>query len=461
MKQMQKTLFAACILSVFLLVCRVYAIAEAYDEYIVYPKRSDFRLMAAPKNSAADCILVSEEELDALLSADMVEFYEPNYKVELFTDFKSGQNGEQWNLDNIKISAAWDIGCFGNDVNVAVIDSGVYEHSDLTANILPGYNYLNNSTDTTDNIGHGTFVSGIIAAEANGKYIDGVAYHAKIVPLKCFDSNDITTVYMLKDAIRDAVDKYGCKVINMSFGIGNNLANQSETFRRAVEYALQNNCILVAAVGNDGTDTIYYPANYENVIGVGAVDKNNNLCGFSQRNTSVDVVAPGKNIASVSIPGYGKDSGTSFSTPHVSAMAAIAKCIDENITPEEFLSILQKTSIPIGTDADKIYYGYGLIDIQGMVGEMLKDTDCFISPVLQTDLGASVKVFNNTNGYLNAKGITAEYKSGRLTGFNLKDIRLSPGETEELTSSQNNNVNFILWDSLSNLQPLAKKRAIK
>ena len=459
MKQLKKTLFVLCTVFIILLMCCVCAAAETYDEYIVYPKPSSRRFSASPKNTKTDCILVSEKELDAMLSADTVEFYEPNYEVKLFTDFTGDQSGEQWNLDKINISAAWDIGCFGNDVKVAVIDSGAYSHPDLSENLLPGYNYLINSPDTTDNIGHGTFVSGIIAAEANEKYIDGIACHAKIVPLKCFDNGYKTTVYMLKTAIFDAVDKYGCKVINMSFGMKEN----SETLRLAVEYALQNDCILVAAVGNDGeksniANTIYYPANYENVIGVGAVDKNNSLCAFSQKNTTVDVVAPGEGISSVSIPGYDKNKGTSFSTPHISAMAAIAKCIDEDITAEGFLSILQKTSVPLGMGANRIYFGYGLIDVQGMVFEMLKNTEYFISPIARTSLGTSVKVFNNTSEYLNAMGIVAEYESGRLTGLDFKSISLPPGKTEVLTSKQINNVNFMLWDSCFNLRPLAEKR---
>ena len=205
-------------------------------------------------------------------------------------------------------------------------------------------------------------------------------------------------------------------------------------------------------------NTIYYPANYENVIGVGAVDKNNSLCAFSQKNTTVDVVAPGEGISSVSIPGYDKNKGTSFSTPHISAMAAIAKCIDEDITAEGFLSILQKTSVPLGMGANRIYFGYGLIDVQGMVFEMLKNTEYFISPIARTSLGTSVKVFNNTSEYLNAMGIVAEYESGRLTGLDFKSISLPPGKTEVLTSKQINNVNFMLWDSCFNLRPLAEKR---
>lgn len=171
------------------------------------------------------------------------------------------------------------------------------------------------------------------------------------------------------------------------------------------------------------------------------------------------MVAPGEDIPSVSILNYNEGSGTSFSTPHVSAMAAIAKCIDEDITAEEFLSILQKTSTPLGNDTDKTYFGYGLINAEGMIDEMLKDTEYFISPIARTSLGTSVKIFNNTNKSLNAKGIAARYENGRLTGFDLKDINLPSGAIEELTSSQRNNVNFMLCDGflILNRLPISVK----
>ena len=100
------------------------------------------------------------------------------------------------------------------------------------------------------------------------------------------------------------------------------------------------------------------------------------------------------------------------------------------------MNILQNTSAPLGTDADKTYFGYGLIDVQDMVFEMLKDTEYFISPIARTSLGTSVKIFNNKSEYLNAMGIVAEYESGRLTGLDFKSISLPPGKTEVLTSKQ-------------------------
>lgn len=448
----KKVVFGAFISLMFLLGHSAYADSGG-DDYIVYLKQPQNKIRALQSETGKNYTTVSDGELQKLLEDDKVAFYEPNCEVKLFEDFSNGQATEQWNFNNIKLPKAWQIGCYGNDVKVGVIDSGVYKHPDLTANLLDGHNYLTVGDDTIDNIGHGTFVSGIIAAEANGEYIDGIAYHAKIVPLKCFDNGYTTKTSMIADAIYDAVDLYGCDVINMSFGMGQ--SGTSTTLQLSIEYARQKGCILVASVGNDGNSAIYYPAKYDGVVGVGAVDKNNQLCGFSQVNDTVDVVAPGQQILSVTIPSFNKNSGTSFSAPHVSAMAAIAKCIDEDITPGEFQNILQATSTQLGDGVYNTSFGYGLINIQAMIDEMLKDTKVFISPVEKLEAGLRVKIYNNGDKTLTATGIVATYENKRFVRLSHEDISLSPGETTNLDGEQNNNVKFMLWSGFDNLKPLA------
>ena len=121
-----------------------------------------------------------------------------------------------WQWTMIGFQSFWDAETYGNDVRVAVIDSGCSAHTDLTDNILPGKNYFDGSTDVTDDIGHGTHISGIIAAQLNDIGINGAAPKAKIVPLKCFRNGESPTNAMLIEAIDDAVNVYGCRVINMS-----------------------------------------------------------------------------------------------------------------------------------------------------------------------------------------------------------------------------------------------------
>lgn len=396
------------------------------------------------------------EEVKEYLDMGIVEFYELDHTITLFEDYDSQANSSQWNLSAISIGKAWNIGCYGNEVKVGVIDSGCYMHPDLEQNILPGRNYTSTDvTDTTDNIGHGTYVSGIIAAECNDAYMTGVAHQAKIVPLKCFDTNVETTTLMISNAIYDAIDIYNCDVINLSLGIPESLI--TKTLELSVKYAIQNGCIVVAAVGNKGNSKVYYPANYDNVIGVGSVGENNVLSWFSQRNNTVDVVAPGETIESVSIDGYLMDSGTSFSTPHVSAVAAIAKCIDRSITAQEFELMLKDTSVISDNVSETIiqYYGYGLINCEGIIDKMLKNTLFFLSPITNN----VVKIYNNSDEPVSAIGIVATYDNERFTNIIPYDIKLESGKITEISySSTNELTKIMLWNSLNGLKPLCKAR---
>ena len=114
----------------------------------------------------------------------------------------------------------------------------------------------------------------------------------RLVPLKCFDDKT-TNVSVICKAIYGAVDDFGCDVINMSFG----LMEDSIALKEAIDYAAGKGVIIVAAVGNDGTEELCYPAAYDNVIGVGSVDKNEGVSSVSQHNKSVFITAPGVHIA--------------------------------------------------------------------------------------------------------------------------------------------------------------------
>lgn len=243
-------------------------------------------------------------ELDDLKGLESyIEYYETNDKVDLIeseesiTLFKIPSDelySEQWQMQMINADYAWELETYGNNIKVGVIDSGCYPHVDLKKNLLVGWNYLNDSSDTSDNNGHGTHVSGIIAAQMNDYGITGIASKAKIVPLKCFDPTVDTYADTLVSAIYDAVDKYHCQVINMSWG----LKSDNDFLCEAINYAYEKGVILIAAVGNKGTNTMYYPAAYENVIGVGSIGINKTKSSFSQYNESVFVVAPGERVKS-------------------------------------------------------------------------------------------------------------------------------------------------------------------
>jgi len=133
-------------------------IVKFNDQIALFRSESDERLN-----------ILSENELQECIDAGIVEWYEEDYIVELLEESQTETEESQydkWDLNIIESNSAIEIGCYGQEVKIAVIDSGIVEHEDLVGNIQEGYNYLSNTTDVIDNIGHGTFVSGLIAALA-------------------------------------------------------------------------------------------------------------------------------------------------------------------------------------------------------------------------------------------------------------------------------------------------------
>ena len=427
--------------------------AETYDSYILKYKDDE------------NVQVITEEEKELLLNNDVVlygfrgempeiEYIEPNYEVFLF------DNGDSlninWNVDMVKVQTPWDYGCYGNEIRVAVIDSGIFKGAFSEKYIEEGYDMMTGSDDTTDNIGHGTFVSSIICGKGAENFAKGISPKVKLIPIKCFDSSYSTNVDMVADAIDYAVNVYDCDVINMSFGLSGN----SSYLKEKIDDALSKGVILVAAVGNNGNSGIRYPAAYDGVIGVGAVDENSAHCTFSQYNTSVDVVAPGSGLYGYAIDGYKNNSGTSFSAPHVTAAAAIAKSAKYDITPDEFESLIQETSLDLGSDGYDVYYGYGLLDIEKISLELINSYDVFMSPVSVEDNKAFVVVSNNSDDSISAINIFSKYNdNNKSDGCNITKIKLSAGEkTTVFNNFDGKKVKYFLWDSLKDLKPLTFHR---
>lgn len=301
-----------------------------------------------------------------------VEYYEPDCTATLYALPNDPYAYKQWSIENIGISAAWNSGFNGKGVKIAVIDSGVNSmHEDFTGTSFgSGYNVINGSHDVADEMGHGTFVCGVLGAgRDNGVGIAGFCTEATIVPIKCFEASLETDASYVIRAIYEAVDMYDCDVINMSLGVDKDL----ESMREAVEYATSKGVIVVSAVGNSGNSVLNYPAAYDCVIGVGSVDQNGLVAAFSEKNESVFVVAPGVHILSLDYKtnnAYDDGSGTSYSTPFVSVAAAILKQYMPNATVSDFKAILQKSSVDGGITGYDTSYGYGKLNIKNFVNEM-------------------------------------------------------------------------------------------
>jgi subtilisin family serine protease len=276
--------------------------------------------------------------------------------------------GNNWGADLVKAPEAWAKGYTGKGVVVAVLDTGVdYNHEDLRNNIwtntkeiagngvdddgngyvddVRGWNFSDNNNNTLDQNGHGTHVSGTITAQRNNYGVTGIAYDAKIMPVKVLNDAGSGSYNGIANGIYYAVNN-GANVINLS--LGGSFSNR--TLQNAVEYANSKGVVVVMAAGNDGSSRPGFPARYANNTGiaVGAVDRNNNLADFSNRagtNQLAYVTAPGVDVYST-VPNnqYASFSGTSMATPHVAGVVALMLSANPNLTPAQVRQIITETA---------------------------------------------------------------------------------------------------------------------
>ncbi len=443
---------------IFLLMIFGTTVSAAEDRYIIKLNDSIQLFSIDNETDAKDYISVSADELQDYIDAGVVEFYGPDFEVELFA--------ATWNLDSIKLDFPHDIGCAGAGVRIGVIDSGIVDG--IAPNIIPGYNYIDGNTDTSDDDTlHGTTVSGIAAISPCG-----VALSAQFVPLKCFRNRTANLSHVM-DAIIDAVDVYGCDVINMSMGVA---ASKFVTpndyavlnlFRAKIDYAVSKGAIIVAAVGNDKDTTINYPAAFDNVIGIGSVNINDERSEFSNYNRSVHVVAPGESVVGPLIidgkldttQGNMNNFGTSFSAPHVSGLAAIARSIKPDITHAEFATLLADTAVE--TEADTVegwdeYYGYGLIDCEAAVKKLIEGQKVHISPIWLNSKANAV-IYNNTSESIKTLSVCVYYdEEGRMKECKPVWLEVGADRTHYLTMTrQSGIVKYMVLSDDGRLMPLA------
>lgn len=285
----------------------------------------------------------------------------------------------QWNLDMIRAEEAWTTST-GAGVVVAVVDSGVATYGeDAPINLVAGYDFVDNDSDPTDENGHGTHVAGTVAqATDNGRGVAGVAPDAAVMPIRVLDRYGSGSVYWSAKGVRWATDN-GADVINLSLGS----PYSSSVERSAIDYAVGNDVVVVAASGNAGKSTLDYPAAYDGVISVGAVGGDGRVTGYS--NGGVDLVAPGGDmgadntgdgyvdgILQETLSGSGTSyqffEGTSMATPHVAAAAALL--LGAGAQPWEVEDLLIATADDMDATGWDNWSGYGLIDPVEALGQV-------------------------------------------------------------------------------------------
>ncbi|MFC8240247.1 S8 family peptidase [Streptomyces chartreusis] len=305
---------------------------------------------------------------------------------------------KQWDLfettAGMNVPGAWDVAT-GSGVTVAVIDTGYVTHSDLGANIVAGYDFISDATVAGDGNGrdsnpadpgdwtaanecasgdpaygsswHGTHVAGTIAAVTdNGKGVAGIAYGAKVSPLrvlgKCggYDSDIIDAITWASGGTVSGVPANAnvAKVINMSLGGGGACSTATQS---AINAAVNRGTTVVVAAGNSNANASgYSPASCANVISVAAADRQGNRSYYSNYGTVVDIAAPGGETNSVAANGilstlnsgaqgpstenYDYYQGTSMAAPHVAGLAALMKSANPALTPAQIESAIKTNS---------------------------------------------------------------------------------------------------------------------
>jgi len=342
---------------------------------------------------------------------------EPDYAGQGFASPNDPSYKLQWGLSNngsnptghpgkagadIHATKAWDIQKGSSSVIVAVLDTGIdWDHPDLSARIWSntdetagngidddhngyvddtrGWDFANNDNNPMDDHGHGTVNAGIIGANTNnGVGVAGVDWHCKLMPVKVLDENNWGLYSWWASGLQYAADN-GADVISMSMG---GTATDS-VLKAAVDYAYGLNCVICVSMGNDNSNTVYYPAAYPNVIAVGAVDTDDTRCvppdwsdfdmpyGGSNYGNHIDVVAPGNWIDStVWNDNYQYWAGTSMAAPYVSGLSALLFAQEPTLTNAEIYQIITSTADDqVGKPSEDTagwdrYYGYGRINAE-------------------------------------------------------------------------------------------------
>ncbi|MDQ8706845.1 type VII secretion-associated serine protease mycosin [Streptomyces sp. LHD-70] len=289
--------------------------------------------------------------------------------------------GRPWSLQRVLLDELWKQST-GKGVRVAVIDTGVDIKNRQLApavdkrygrNLLPkdlkdanGNKVERGKEDgTTDSVGHGTKVAGIIAARPmKGTGFVGLAPDATIIPIQQNDAEGNGTTETLAAAIRYAVTNAKADVINISQDTAD-AVKPTDELRQAVNAALAQEVVVVASAGNDGLGGNVketYPASYEGVLAVASSDRNNERAAFSQSGEFVDVAAPGVDMIST-VPGGGhcSDNGTSFSAPYVAGVAALIKAKHPTWTARQINAQIMQTAERSIPGHDRLV-GWGVVD---------------------------------------------------------------------------------------------------
>ncbi|MDI6716229.1 MAG: S8 family peptidase [Actinomycetota bacterium] len=325
-----------------------------------------FSLKRLPIINSAVILVPPEIELD-LLKKPGVLWVEDDARVSVTSLPLITQQEEviPWGVDRIDADIAWSKSN-AESVRVAIIDSGIdLKHPDLIANIKGYYNTINPKQKADDDYGHGTHVAGIVAAAKNGSGVIGVGPKAELFAVKVINKDGVGYISDVIEGLQWCIANH-MQVANMSF----ETRSFSQALHDAVKASYNAGLIMVASAGNNGlgtSSTVGYPAKFEEVIAVAAIDEHDAITAWSSRGPEVDIAAPGHGIYSTyKDSSYTSLSGTSMAAPHVTGAIALKLQLIPGLTPPQVMDLLKRTAkhIPNATPQEQ---GAGLVDALALV----------------------------------------------------------------------------------------------
>lgn len=383
--------------------------------------------------------------VEAFSSLAEVRYAEPNYLVRVAYTPDDPLLNQQWNFSKVNVSPAWDRDLntpkYGGDpsVIIAVIDTGVAFQSYLDPNpafcfvggdengdcvdagaqyakapdfsgtrFTSGYDFVNNDSHPNDDNGHGTHVAGTIAEATNNSLgAAGIAFNSTIMPVKVIARDGLGTTSAIAAGV-DYARTHGADVINLSLGSSTN----SQVLADAIAAAQAADIIVVAATGNAGASSVFYPARLPGVVAVGATGNTstNARTAYSNYGTGIDLVAPGgegsssiiqQSFSNINEDGQPSDftsfgyigyQGTSMAAPHVSA--ALGLILASGASSDDAITALHESAHDLGTSGYDAKTGYGLLDMNAALAFLRADA----APPVTTVTVSPAKP-NGLNGY--------------------------------------------------------------